>query len=374
MKSDYKKLGNPPKYLNAIMTLEQLQILLEPLVGQTFRLTGKPRTDGSQFRVMVSDLLLGSKCECADDSFYTIIPPKKKGVPRLLIELLDTYLVTTGDTYNLQVWNRIPNSNDCLVEYSNGDVIESRDIRYVFAKIDSVCNKIESIVILSPNEIENKFGIFGKPTIKHQLLITDKKRSEFLCGDLLVESCDSITMSALVKSKYIKPKSMLSKYDSNDLLSIKVIKERVEGLRGVILASSDTKTRGQLLERKVSCLLGYDETDSLVGGYPDIPNQMLEVKVQDSPTIDLGAHSPRIKETIVCKDNITTQDVRYLIALTDSKTNAIEGIILTCGECLGDYFTYVSEQSFKCQRSIPMEFFEQQKGKCVVNPEFKKPC
>lgn len=36
-------------------------------------------------------------------------------------------------------------------------------------------------------------------------------------------------------------------------------------------------------------------------------------------------------------------------------------------EELGKIFTYVSDKSYKCQRSIPMSFFEEQKGKVVYN-------
>lgn len=41
----------------------------------------------------------------------------------------------------------------------------------------------------------------------------------------------------------------------------------------------------------VAYQLGYKRLhEGLEGGYPDIRNQMLEVKVQDSPMIDLGSN------------------------------------------------------------------------------------
>lgn len=137
-----------------------------------------------------------------------------------------------------------------------------------------------------------------------------------------------------------------------------------EKLLGTKLQSADTKNKGQFLERKAMALLGYKS--SLVGGYPDIPNQLLEVKVQDSPTIDLGKYSPEFEEVIY--SNITTKDIRYLIALTNPKTNLIESVVLVSGKELGDIFSFVSDTSFKCQRSIPMSFFEKYKKKCVFNP------
>lgn len=45
-----------------------------------------------------------------------------------------------------------------------------------------------------------------------------------------------------------------------------------------------------------------------------------------------------------------------------------DGLIMCPGEELGKSFTYVAEKSFKCQRSIPMNFFEEFKGQVVFNP------
>ena len=98
----------------------------------------------------------------------------------MIRELIDTYIVTSVDNYNLQVWNRYPNSNLVLVKYTNGETIRNKDIRFIFIKIDTEQEIIDSVVILTPKYIENKFGKFGKPTIKHQLLILPKQREEII--------------------------------------------------------------------------------------------------------------------------------------------------------------------------------------------------
>ena len=58
--------------------------------------------------------------------------------------------------------------------------------------------------------------------------------------------------------------------------------------------------------------LQIDEDD---GTYPDIANQLLEIKLQTSPTIDLGLHSPEDGASIVKIGNTTfnSEDVRYVI-------------------------------------------------------------
>ena len=113
-------------------------------------------------------------------------------------------------------------------------------------------------------------------------------------------------------------------------------------------------------------MAGADEP--LVGNYPDLPNQALEVKVQDSPTIDLGMYSPRVEENVPACPGFTTLDIRYLIALTDEKTGVVTGVVLCPGEKLGEHFSYVSNTSYKCQKTIPMHFFDQHEGRAVHDP------
>ena len=363
-------LKNAPISKASTLSPEQLTDVLAPLVGSKFKLTMKPRTDGSAIRKLVS-ALVEQNATNADKSKYDIIPPKGKGVPKLLAELIDTYVITSGDTYNLQVWNRNPSGKSPLIKYSNGEVITPSDIRLVMVKIDMNSDTIESIIVLTPDYIERKFGKFGKPTIKNQLLVGGKERQSITASlDRVLfyedtEKVKRITTDTLCVQHCLST----DKPTAGSLLSLNVIKEEVaEKLIGRSLASSDTKTRGQLLERMVIDMLGYNTESKLVGGYPDVPNQLLEVKVQDTQTVDLGKYSPQFEELINDQLSLTTYDVRYLIALTNPSTNIIEGVILSRGESLGEKFTYVSDTSYKCQRSIPMEFFENFKGQCVFNP------
>lgn len=66
----------------------------------------------------------------------------------------------------------------------------------------------------------------------------------------------------------------------------------------------------------------------------------------------------------------TTQTVRYLIALTDPKTGTCQGAVLCPGRRLAEHFVYVAEKSFKCQRAIPMAFFDRFEGRAVFNPPY----
>ena len=369
-----QQFKTPPKSPSHLTDSPKLPNILKGLIGKEYKLTGKTRTDGSNLRELIAnELVKNGLPEGAIDSEFEIVPSRKKGVPKILRELIDTYIVTSGSSYNLQVWNRIPNCKVLLVKYDTGESIKCDDIRYVFVRIDLQCKNISSILILTAAYIEDHFGKFGKPTIKHQLLISNKVRNHiYSSASKILSFSDSKNLSDYMTDNYNKPEERISEEpDLQNLYSIKLLEEMVASkLIGKKLDSNATKNRGQALERMTLELLGYEMTsnEKLVGGFPDIPNQLLEVKVQDAQTVDLGRFTPEKEEVIVAGSNLTTFDVRYMIALTDPKTDIIEGIILAPGEKLGEIFTYVSDMSYKCQRSIPMEFFNSYKGQCVFNP------
>jgi len=365
----------PPKTPELLTSLLGLKERLTPLIGKEFRLTGKSRTDGSNIRKLIASTLEQYPLpKPAIDEDYEIVPPKKKGIPKITREFIDTYMVTSGKSYNLQVWNRIPASQSLLIKYETGGSLKCNNVRFIFVKIDIEQHKIACIIIASPDYIVRRFGKFGKQTVKHQLLISAKIRQQiYQSEDKILFFKDSKKLTYLVTHDFENPQDdMVQEAKSNKLFSLELIKSRVATkLIGYKLPANSTKKRGQALERKVLELLGYSTTDKdlLYGAYPDIPNQLLEVKVQDTQTVDLGKFSPEYEEVINEELNITTYDVRYLIALTNAKTEIIEGIILGPGEKLGEIFSYVSDKSYKCQRSIPMSFFEQYVGKVVINPD-----
>lgn len=364
----------PPKSVRLVTKPEELTLKLYELIGKDFKITGKTRTDGSNIRKLIASTLEKYELpEVADKESYEIVPPKGKGLPKITRELIDTYIVTSGLSYNLQVWNRLPASNTLLIKYDTGESLKCTDVRFVFVNIDMARSIVASIIILTAEYIENHFGKFGKPTIKHQLLISSKVRNSiFESTDKVLSFPDSIKLSYNITHDYTPPKSrMVEDPNIKELYSIALLKEMVaKKLIGRKLDAAATKNRGQALERIVLELLGYTikENELLYGAFPDIRNQLLEVKVQDSPTVDLGRFSPERAEFVIEEKNLTTFDVRYLIALTNPKTEVIEGVILAPGEKLGDIFSYVSSESYKCQRNIPMSFFEKHYGNAVFNP------
>lgn len=369
-----KKLKIPPINKVALSSPATLAIRLQSLIGQSFRLSGKSRTDGSNIRKLVARTLMKYTLpEVAPKDTYEIVPPKNKGVPKILREFIDTYIITTGSTYNLQVWNRNPASDSIQVQYSDGSVLSAKDVRFIFVQIDPIAEIVSSIVILSPEYIEKNFGAFGKPTIKHQLIIPTGVHAAILSRKppiLLGE--DTARVKQFARKIYQKPdKRIHDVADLGEVFSIPVLDNLLSKLLLDMLITPDTtKNRGQALELIVAKALGYDisENDLLAGGYPDIKNQLLEIKIQDSQTVDLGLYSPQFEEKLPDLGEITTRDIRYLITLMNPETSRVNGLILCSGADLGKHFSYIADTSYKSQRSIPMAFFDKFKGQSVFNP------
>jgi hypothetical protein len=110
MNKDFKI---PPVSAKSLTDPNTLCKYLAELIGAPFKLTGKTRTDGSNVRKLIAATLEKKKLpELAKTDEFEIVPPKGKGVPKITREFIDTYIVTSGDSYNLQVWNRIPASSN----------------------------------------------------------------------------------------------------------------------------------------------------------------------------------------------------------------------------------------------------------------------
>ncbi|MCP9237920.1 hypothetical protein [Lewinella sp. JB7] len=302
------------------------------------------------------------------------MPDKGKGVPKNLLEFVDTYIVTSGKSYNLQVWNRIPNSDDPQIECEDGSVLEAKDARLILLRIDVESHIIRAIVGMSPQYIVANFGEFSKPTIKHQMIISGIQRKMVmgLPGGVLIKA-DTPTIREISTTHSVKPVKPFNQWPAGkgEVMAIEVIRDLVAvPLTGKVITSARTKNRGQALERLILEMLGYDvhETASLEGQYPDVKNQLLEIKIQDAPTVDFGKYTPTETLEVLPKFGVTTKDIRYMIVLMDKSTNCVQGIVLMPGGKLGDYFSHVDGVSGKCQRSIPMTFFDSYDGRAVFNP------
>jgi hypothetical protein len=365
----------PPASKDDLSPGAEIACRLAPLLGKPFRLTGKTRTDGSNLRKTVARVLEESTSlpTPAAEGAWRIVPPKRKGVPRLLREFVDTYIVTSGTSYNLQVWNRNPSEPTPQIEYSDGSLLRANDVRFILMRVDVERHLIRSIVVATPEYIRDHFGKFGKPTIKEQMIILPRARQQVLSMNppILFYPDDAAVSRQFSKCVIQQTARIHDTPAAETTLRLEAIRDFVQAkLIGRRIEPNATKNRGQELELIMSSGLGYKVTtgDVLIGGYPDIRHQALEVKIQDAPTVDLGRYSPQFDEPVDGCLGFSTQSIRYLIALTDPSTGICQGAVLCPGKRLAEHFVYVADKSYKCQRSIPMAFFDRFDGQAVFNP------
>jgi hypothetical protein len=172
----------PPASRGDLSPGDEIARQLAPLIGQPFQLSGKTRTDGSNLRATVARVLEESAAlpTPAADGAWRVVPPKRKGVPRLLREFVDTFIVTSGSSYNLQVWNRNPSQPTPQIEYADSSLLRANEVRLVLVRVDVTRHKIRCIVVATPEYIVEHFGKFGKETVKEQLIILPRARQQIL--------------------------------------------------------------------------------------------------------------------------------------------------------------------------------------------------
>ena len=119
------------------------------------------------------------------------------------------------------------------------------------------------------------------------------------------------------------------------------------------------------MHRLVCQHLGYaDYRDD--GKFPDVRHQLLEVKLQTSPTIDLGLVSPSSKEALdvpkIEGRQIRHCDVRYALfyAKTDGKSVTLTHLFLITGEKFFTRFPQFQGKVLnrKLQIPLPPDFFD----------------
>jgi len=230
------------------------------------------------------------KSEICRSLGYNVPASFRKTQPRFPAQNFDTYI---QKSLNLQIWN------------------EEIDLhrRYVIIGVNAE-DIIYRIRVIEGNELI-KYDTTGKQTSKFQarmpsfsdsVLFSDKDTDNVLewCEfniDQLPEPTDKPISGMLMPIAEIYDK--LNRMVDKDIDRIDAVQER---------------NRGAELHKAICIALGYlSYKDD--GQYPDIPNQLIEVKLQTSPTIDLGAHNPNGENTVITSKGkrFTEKDVRYVI-------------------------------------------------------------
>lgn len=274
---------------------------------------------------------------------YPIPKSFKKTQPRFLGQQLDTY---TQKSLNLQIWNEeiSPTRRYAIIQICEDDTI---------GKIKVING--QQLALLDKT---------GTITTKYQArLDLGKETSE------LVANADTQPMLKHLKSAYLpgKQTSPVQEPQNGELLPIAEIFSRLKDLVGQSFAdpgSDQERNRGAGLHSLVCHALGYSRYED-TGQFPDIKHQLLEIKLQTSPTIDLGLIEPNSQEYLDIQQIEGTKirhcDTRYAVfyASTNGKTVTLTHVFLTTGEKFFTRFRQFGGNVIngKIQIPLPRYFF-----------------
>ena len=275
---------------------------------------------------------------------YPVPTSFRKVQPRFPGQNFDTYIQKSS---NLQVWNE--------------QLVATR--RYAIIHVDS-----ESV-------IDKTKVVTGKTLALRDATgtLTQKFQARLVLGQSsaeLVSEHDTLTLRDAVQkdiwlSEAISPASDPT---ANRLLSIGELFKRLRTLLGTTFADAgfdQERNRGTQLHRLVCQRLGYSEYRE-DGQFPDIRNQLLEVKLQTSQTIDLGLVRPDSKEVLdvpcIEGEQVRHCDVRYALfyATIEDGIIALTHIFLTTGASFFARFPQFKGKVLnkKLQIKLPVDFFD----------------
>ena len=271
---------------------------------------------------------------------YPIPASFKKTQPRFIGQNFDVY---TQKSLNVQIWNE--------------EVNPSR--RYVFLQADENDTIISVRVITG--DVLAQYDRTGTLTQKFQARM--KAYTENICSRRDTPAVADWVADDDTMLERINPTRFPQR---NQLLRIAEIYRRLLPMIGRSISYLDAvqeRNRGAELHAMICDHLGYSyyEDD---GSYPDIANQLLEIKLQTSPTIDLGLHSPEDGKVIAEIDGMTfySQDIRYAIFNGTVHGNEVNlrNLYLVTGEEFTQYFPLFQGKGTnkKIQLPLPYDFFD----------------
>lgn len=274
---------------------------------------------------------------------YPVPKSFRKTQPRFFGQQLDTYAQKSN---NLQIWNEelSPTRRYAIIQISDQDIVLKT----------KVVNGQELALL----------DTTGTITTKYQAgLVTGADSLE------LVSAQDTPPMLQYVQfgRAFGTSISPIDEPEFGALLPIQEIFERLSSLVGLSFVDpgiDQERNRGAALHRLICECLGYSRYEDK-GQFPDIRHQLLEVKLQTSPTIDLGLVLPSSEEHLDIRQlgdyHPRHCDARYAMfyAKTDGKQVTLTHLFLTTG---ADFFTRFRRfegkvANGKIQIPLPQNFF-----------------
>ena len=316
----YDSLDGSPKLLIPITDLEA--ILRSSLQGMLLDFPIRTRSKHVKSAI----------CEAIG---YPVPKSFRKTQPRFPGQDFDVYVQKSN---NLQIWNEALDANR----------------RYVLVRVGEDL-RVTTVRVVSGHQLV-KLDTTGTLTRKLQARAVHRVEES-----RLVSQTDTPELTAeMQKARDVKKESLLG-----SLLTTNRLYEKLLPLLGAEFenpGSDQERNRGWGLHKAVSKQLGLDLADD-DGQFPDVRDQLLELKLQTAGTVDLGLISPRDESLLVGFDNVRNCDVRYAIfygTIVDEKIR-LDHLVLTNG---ADFFTYFQQMQGKVENTknqirLPNGFFEE---------------
>ncbi|MFK7769913.1 MAG: hypothetical protein AB8B55_22085 [Mariniblastus sp.] len=257
-----------------------------------------------------------------------------KSQPRFPGQNFDVY---TQKSNNLQIWNEALSASR----------------RYVLVRVSEE-DLVTTVRVVVGAQLA-KLDTSGKLTKKYQATAMDK-----VTTSRLVSSIDS---SAVMTAIYDQE----TEYFEN-LLPVELVFVKLRPLLGTLIenpGADQERNRGWALHKAVSKQFGIAKAED-DGQVPDVLPQLLELKLQTSPTVDLGLVSPGSIERIPGFENsklagLKFADIRYAIFYGTSVGDKIrlDHLVVATG---ADFFCFFKRLegnvlNKKNQIRLPKNFF-----------------
>ncbi len=274
---------------------------------------------------------------------YPVPSSFKKSKPRFPGQDFDTYVQKSN---NLQIWNE--------------EITPTR--RYVIIRLDGG-SKVLGVRVVT-GKVLAKLDTTGTLTKKYQA----RSRAP-VTQSVLVSQSDAYSVQdaigALPNRKLTLPQSGIRSLtlDFSGFLSIEALFKKLLKLSGKRLSDpglDQERNRGAVLHRTVCATLGLVEYAD-TGSFPDVMEQLVEVKLQTAGTIDLGLVSPDDATPLGFFPRVRHCDVRYAVfyGTVFGSEVRLDHLVLTRG---ADFFSFFQRfegkvVNTKLQIPLPRDFF-----------------
>ncbi len=287
-----------------------------------------------------------------------------------LEDILNKALIGLNLNYPLRTRSKVLKANVCgALGYPVPGSFRRTQPRFPGQDFDTYVQKANNLQIWNQQVTSSRRYVLVRVNERH--IVT---RVKVVTGDVIAKLDSTGTLTTKFQARSLHPvtqSQLVSKTDTaivlptlgTKMLPIRKLYRQLQTLAGKTIINpgiDQERNRGAALHEAIwKCL---DESWSDCGQFPDIAQQLLEIKLQTATTVDLGLVSPDSTEPIASLPAFRHCDVRYCL-FYGSVVGAgvqLDHLIVTTG---ADFFTFFRKfagnvRNAKLQIPLPERFFD----------------